>query len=223
MRLIGLQVKRIPPNTGSKAAFRDPIVELDASGRALTSEGLFEVASALTKSMSYEDDNGRVVRLEELCLRDSKLEIRSLPHLSRIISLAAHDLRDLDLSENMITVATDDEVRLWENFLTSFSDCCVLRRINLSGNALGYRAFEVLARVYGRQTSVDLTSVTNVAEPLEMSTRGSKNVSPIQMRDELEKRARILSLASHPEKERTGDETMSLAAVDQEESSRHGW
>lgn len=189
----------------------------------MTSEGLYEVASALTKSISYEDDNGKVVRLEELCLRDNKLEIRSLPHLSQIISLAAHDLRDLDLSENVITVTTDDEVRLWEDFLTSFSDCCVLRRIDLSGNPLGHRAFEVLARVYGRQKSVDLAPANNLAESLEMSTRGSKNVSPIQTRDELEKRARKLSLASNSEKDKPGADTMSLAAVNQEESSWHGW
>lgn len=207
---------------GSKAALRDPVVELDASGRALTSEGLCEVASALTRSIRYEDENGKVVRLEELCLKDSQLETRSLSHLSQIVSLAAHDLRDLDISNNLITVTTDDDVRLWEDFLTSFSGCCVLRRIDFSGNALGHRAFEVLARVYGRQRSVDLAPATNATESLEISTTGSKNVSPVQTRDELEERVRKLSLASNPEKERQSTEKISPAVVDLEESSQHG-
>lgn len=162
-----LQLKRIPPGIGSKAAIRDPIVELDVSGRRLTSEGLLEFAPALLKSMEHNNENGKIVRLEELCLRESQIDSRSLLHLARIISLAAYDLRDLDLSENKITVTTHEEVAAWGAFLSAFSNCCVLRRIDLSGNLLGPRAFEVLARVYASENPVDLVLSDSVEESAE--------------------------------------------------------
>lgn len=162
-----LQLKRIPPSIGSKAAIRDPIVELDVSGRRLTSEGLLEFAPALLKSMEHNNENGKIVRLEELCLSECQIDSRSLLHLARIISLAAYDLRDLDLSENKITVTTHEEVAAWGAFLNAFSNCCVLRRIDLSGNLLGPRAFEVLARVYASENPVDLVLSDSVEESAE--------------------------------------------------------
>lgn len=122
----------------------------------MTDEGFAEVALALVESLKYDGDQGRVVRLEELCLTNNRLSATSLQALSPIIRLASNDLRDLDLSENNITIDTEAEVTLWENFLTSFKQCCSLRRIDLSRNALGPRAFEVLTRVYAKQDAVDL-------------------------------------------------------------------
>lgn len=220
VRLTLLQLKRIPPSITSKAAIRDPVIDLDASGRALTSEGLFEIASALVKSIKYEDDHGKIARLEELCLRDSQLDTRSLPHLARIISLAAHDLRDLDLSENLITITTDDEVAAWEDFLNSFSNCCVLRRIDLSGNALGSRAFEVLARVYGKEDPVDFALTPNVDPYLEKPTMGLGGIN--QAGTVLGSPVRKLSIASNAEKNEEDAENVSLAAVYQKDGSRHG-
>lgn len=122
----------------------------------MTDEGFAEVALALVESLNYDGDQGRVVRLEELCLTNNRLSATSLQALSSIIRLASNDLRDLDLSENNITINTEAEVALWEDFLTSFEDCCSLRRIDLSRNALGPRAFEVMTRVYAKQEAVDL-------------------------------------------------------------------
>lgn len=122
----------------------------------MTDEGFAEVASALIESLKYDGDQGRVVRLEELCLTNNLLSATSLQALSPIIRLAANDLRDLDLSENNITINTEAEVAIWEDFLTSFRDCCVLRRVDFSQNALGPRAFEVMTRVYAKQEAVDL-------------------------------------------------------------------
>lgn len=151
-----LKVKRIPPNTGSKAAFRDPAVELDISSKGLKDEGFFEVASALVESLSYDGIQGRCVRLEELCIKENQLTAASLHALAPIIRLASNNLRDLDLSGNAISISTEDEVALWEEFLTSFEQCCTLRRIDLSGNALGPRAFEVLVRVYAKEGPLDI-------------------------------------------------------------------
>lgn len=191
------QLKRIPPGIGSKAAIRDPIVELDVSGRRLTSEGLLEFAPALLKSIEHNNENGKTVRLEELCLRESQIDSRALLHLARIISLAAHDLRDLDLSENQITVTTHEEVAAWGAFLNAFSNCCVLRRIDLSGNLLGPRAFEVLARVYANENPVDLM--------LSDSIQGG---------DELAKQARRLGISTNMER---GQRRIESVAVDQAE------
>ena len=122
----------------------------------MTDEGFAEVALALVETLKYDGDQGKVVRLEELCLTNNRLSATSLQALSPIIRLASNDLRDLDLSENNITIDTEAEATLWEDFLISFKQCCSLRRIDLSGNALGLRAFEVLTRIYAKQDAVDL-------------------------------------------------------------------
>lgn len=107
--------------------------------------------------MKYDDPiQGKVVRLEELCLKGCGLDANSLRALIVVIQLAGDDLRDLDLSYNAINIVTEEEVEIWEVFLTSFKKCCVLRRLDLSGNALGHKAFEVLARVYATEDAVDL-------------------------------------------------------------------
>lgn len=215
-----LQLKRIPPSISSKAAIRDPVIDLDTSGRALTSEGLVEIASALVKSIEYEDDKGKIARLEELCLRDTQIDTRSLPCLARIISLAAHDLRDLDLSANLITITTDDEVAAWEVFLKSFSNCCVLRRIDLSGNALGPRAFEVLTRVYGKEDPVDLALTPDIDASFEKPTLVLGGI--YQAGSDLGFPLRKSSITSSAEKDEDDAENMSLATVDQKHGSRHG-
>ncbi|MCJ1402261.1 hypothetical protein MMC11_005481 [Xylographa trunciseda] len=148
-------LKRIPPGSNHKAAVRDPSVDIDVSGKALSDEGLQEIARALVKSMTYNGEHGKVVRLEEVCLKDNKLTAKCLKSLAGVVTLAASDLRDLDLSDNSISITTDKEAADWERFLESFSRCCTLRRIDLSGNALGRRAFEILARVYGKSESID--------------------------------------------------------------------
>ena len=131
------------------------MIELDVSGKDLTDEGFSEVASALVEAISYDGDQGRVARLEELCLRRNRLTIASLQALTPVIKVACSDLRELDLSENRIAISSDADVAIWEDFLTSFRKCCVLRRMDLSGNALGDRAFEVMVRVYAKEEPLD--------------------------------------------------------------------
>ena len=137
------------------------MVELDISGKALTPEGFFELGLALVNSIEYECEQGKVVRLEELSFSDSKLDARCLSMLGRIIASASENLRDLDLSKNDIQIITDSEAVAWELFLSSFSNCCRLRRIDLSGNNLGYRAFEILARVYSREMMVEVALLSD--------------------------------------------------------------
>lgn len=159
----------------------------------MTDEGFAEVASALMKSLSYDSEQGRVVRLEELCLTSNQLSATSLEALSPIIRLANNDLRDLDLSDNNITINTEAEVAIWENFLTSFMHCSVLRRLDLSRNALGSRAFEVMTRVYAKQEAVDSMLPTDHEQVQSSERRTSMDTA------RLGRRMRKLSVVSHPD------------------------
>ena len=92
-----------------------------------------------------------MVHLEELCLKGNELTALSLRPLAMVIGLASRDLRDLDISENLFTITSNEDAAAWEEFLEAFSECYVLRHIDFSGNALGPKAFEILARVYSRE------------------------------------------------------------------------
>lgn len=89
------------------------------------------------QSIEYHGEQGRVARLEELCLRDNKLDAKCLMDLGLVIGSAAHDLEDLDLSHNCISIITDQDTAAFEYFLRSFAECYVLRRVDFGGNALG--------------------------------------------------------------------------------------
>lgn len=143
----------------------------------MTDEGFAEVASALVESLNYDGDQGRIVRLEELCLTNNRLSATSLQALSPIIRLASNDLRDLDLSGNSITINTEAEVAIWEDFLMSFSSCCLLRRIDLSRNAWGPRVFEVMIRVYAKQEAVDLVLPADLEQIQSKERRTSTDIA----------------------------------------------
>ncbi|KAI9825399.1 MAG: hypothetical protein M1832_001129 [Thelocarpon impressellum] len=170
-------IKRIPPEAGSKAALRDPYIELHASGKRLGDEGLLAVVEGLRKALSCRD--GPVTsRLEELGLSGNELTASSMRHLGGVIKLAADDLKDVDLSCNQITVATDEQATAWESFLRSFRKSSVLRRLDLSGNALGSRAFEILARVYTREAPLDMSEVTPAEDEGGLQNGMEASLSP---------------------------------------------
>ncbi|KAL9097169.1 MAG: hypothetical protein Q9165_000596 [Trypethelium subeluteriae] len=146
-------------------------LELDISGRKIDDEGLLEIISALDE-VARDDGLGCCNKLEELNFSQNRFTTKSLAQLASVIRSAQFDLQVLDVSYNEISVKTDDEAQEWEAFLESFRHCYCLRRIDFSGNDLsGPRAFEVLARVYGRQIPADpadlrimSASVISVAE-----------------------------------------------------------
>ena len=185
---------------------------MDVSGKTLTDAGFTEIASALSEALSYDGDQGRSTRLEELCLKDNDLGTMSLQALTPIIRLATHDLRDLDLSGNCIQISTSDEVAVWEQFLTSFEDCCMLRRLDFSGNPLGPRGFEVLLRVYAKEWPVDVVLPSGFEQWHDHSEGGSTDHSGLSLRK--------MSLASEPEElsgGMSGDPTPS-----KRKGSKHG-
>ena len=185
------------------------MVELDVSGKALTTEGFFEIAPALVKSIEYECERGKVVRLEELSLGDSKLDARCLRMLGQIVANASSNLRDLDLSRNNISIATDTEAAAWEVFLSSFSDCCRLRKIDLSGNSLGHRAFEILTRAYSKESFIDIALLSD------------NDTASGREEEQLGQMTRKLSLSSNPGAHADSAASHSHMINDNDES-RHG-
>lgn len=184
------------------------MVELDISGKALTPEGFSEIGPALLNSIKYECEQGKVVRLEELNLSDSKLDARCLRMLGQIVGSASDNLRDLDVSKNNITITTDTEAAAWEFFLSSFSNCCRVRKIDLGGNNLGHRAFEILTRVYSRESNVDIALLSGDI------TRGNKE-------EQLGILTRRLSLGSNPDGHVDFSASQSQKVSDSEKA-RHG-
>ena len=175
------------------------MIELDVSGKDLTDEGFFEVASALVGAITYDGDQGRVARLEELCLRSNRLTIASLQALAPVIQVSCCDLRDLDISDNQITISSDADVAIWEDFVTSFRKCCVLRRIDLSGNALGDRAFEVMLRVYAKEEPLNFASPSDLVEAHHEEQSSTTEIGSVT------RKTKKLSLGSNSG-DNTGDE-----------------
>ncbi len=221
--LNGVQIKRIPPGTASKSALRDPVVELDVTGKDLGEDGFQELADALTTSLDYNGENAGVVQLEELCLKANKLGVMCLPALARIIRLAAHTLRDLDISDNAFTITTSHDANAWEDFLESFAECNVLRRIDLSGNPLGTKVFEVFARIYSREATIEPIPQEDVEDTLHTHTPNRKGT--LEEAESLYKQTRNLSLASASDTYSDDDEEgpVSVGEGKAGHGFGHGW
>lgn len=140
----------MPPGSGAKAAARDPNVELDITGKELADEGLAFFIEDLIECIQYRgsDHPQGTVRLTELSLQGNNLTPLALIKLGHVIALSSTTLIKLDLSYNLIQVATEEDRRAWGGFLASFQNCCVLKEIDFSGNSLGGAGFDVFAHVY---------------------------------------------------------------------------
>ncbi|GIK05897.1 hypothetical protein Aspvir_010011 [Aspergillus viridinutans] len=142
--------KRITPGVGAKAAARDPNVELDVSGKELTDEGFAEFIDDLIACMKYRDEEHPEgsAKVTELHLQGNQLTVEALRKLSEVIKLSIADLRELDISHNNLVVCTPEEQEIWYDFLDSFKNCFLLKKLDLGNNPLGPKGIEVLARVY---------------------------------------------------------------------------
>lgn len=138
----------MPSKAGHKAAVRDPSVELDISGKAIADNELSTVTEALVQAVAQAEGDEQIMKLEEAYLKGNELTASSLAAIAPVIKLSAHSLRDLDLADNKIEISTPEDGRNWELFLRALDSCCVLRRLDLSGNPLGSKAFELLFKVY---------------------------------------------------------------------------
>ena len=144
----------------TKASEPSPL-EINLHGRSLTDKGLEEIAIALQEVLPLRPSGLPRYELEDLNLSDNGLTVESLPHLARVVRLAARSLRELDLSGNTIEINHTADSEAWEVFLDSFKQCELLSRLDLSGNELmGVRPFEVLARTFVKNARLDAVRAT---------------------------------------------------------------
>ncbi|KAL4808257.1 hypothetical protein BDV18DRAFT_158366 [Aspergillus unguis] len=142
--------KRFPPGLHAKAAARDPTLEIDLTGKALTDEGFAEFIDDLIKCVRFRDEQHPfgLAKVTELHLKGNKLTVRSLAKLGEVIADNTGDLRELDLSKNEINIVTEEEQDIWWKFLRSFKNCYVLQKLDLSENVIGVAGVEIFTRVY---------------------------------------------------------------------------
>ncbi|KAL4779305.1 hypothetical protein BJX76DRAFT_351904 [Aspergillus varians] len=142
--------KRIPPGLGSKAAARDPTLEIDLTGKCLTDEGFAQFIDDLIKCIRYRDEDHPVglAKVTEFHLQGNKLTVHSLAKIGDVIANSPGDLRELDLSQNDIQVSSPEEKVIWKAFLGSFRNCYMLKKLDLSENPIGTAGLEILARIY---------------------------------------------------------------------------
>ncbi|KAL4958481.1 hypothetical protein BDW69DRAFT_201814 [Aspergillus filifer] len=142
--------KRLPPSTGAKAAARDPTLEIDLTGKCLTDEGFAQFIDELIECTTYRspDHPLGLTRVTEFHLSGNNLTVFSLAQLGTVIAHNPGDLRELDLSANDIRVESPEEKRIWKEFLDSFKNCYMLQKLDISGNPIGVKGLEILARVY---------------------------------------------------------------------------
>lgn len=138
------------PGSGSKAAARDPTLEIDLTGKSLTDDGFAEFIDDLISCINCRDAEHPLglAKLTELHLQSNKLTVQSLLKLGDVIASSGGDLRELDLSRNDIRIVTEEEKTIWKSFLGSFKNCYMLKKLDLAGNPIGTAGLEILARGY---------------------------------------------------------------------------
>ena len=130
-------------------------IDLVAPSKKLTDDGVAAMVAGLYEAMRRGNSQASFA-LEGLNLRDNQLTTRALATLAPVIELAKNELKTIVLSDNAISVTSDQEAREWEAFLVAFKDCKTLRRLDLSGNReLGARALEVFSRIHCNEPSID--------------------------------------------------------------------
>ncbi|KAB8222692.1 hypothetical protein BDV33DRAFT_229300 [Aspergillus novoparasiticus] len=138
------QRKRLPDGHGFKAAARDPTLEIDISNKKLTDQDLSMFIDDLLECI--REDLAKVI---EFHIQGNSLTIKSLPKLGEVIALNAGEMRELDISNNNINISPSPEDKaMWCQFLNSFKNCYMLKKLDLGGNPLGPVGLEILARVY---------------------------------------------------------------------------
>jgi hypothetical protein len=95
--------------------------------------------------------NCDAVKLDELYLSSCSLPTTALRHLATIVAASSETLQRLDLQGNGWDLSTEEALRDWEKFLTSFKNCVKMRKVDFSDNRLGDKGIETLLRVYTRE------------------------------------------------------------------------
>lgn len=155
-------------NTFKSTKLRDPVLEIDLANRRLTDEGLFTFIADLKELLLFKNEQypQGIAKLQELHLQGNELTVQSLRELGHLVRLSARDLRELNLSNNKIFIKNYNsklEIQEWELFLRSFSQCCVLKKVDFGDNSLGDTGIDIFARVY-TQSELDYFVNTSTSD-----------------------------------------------------------
>lgn len=166
--------KKIPTLNDEKkiaAALRDPIIDIDCTGRQLGEEGLKLVCEALV-----EVNRCGIFKIEEINLSGNELTAASLKHMEEVIRRNP-EIRDLDLSRNRIAIENNEDQRAWSSFLVSFHLSHYMRRLDLSENPLGDYGLEIFLRIYSFEPAIFLPIAgANQADDIDIEhSFGSEN------------------------------------------------
>jgi Leucine Rich repeat len=132
----------------------DVLVDLIVESHSLGDYALmFPVAEYIMKL--EVDQMSNAIGFRRIILSDADLGAYSLNPISLMLRHHGRHLVELDLSHNHITITNDVEAHDFEQFLSEFRKLPHVRRLNLSGNRLGQRAFEILTRVYLREDRLE--------------------------------------------------------------------
>ncbi|KAK3724809.1 hypothetical protein LTR37_000857 [Vermiconidia calcicola] len=132
------------------------IIDLKAPNKELGDHGVCALADGLEVALKSGTSIASLA-LEDLNISGNGITTASLARLALIVSQAKYNLKTVNLTNNNIRVETDEQAQQWQAFLRAFEGCLRLRRLDLSSNPLGPRAFEVFARAHVLERPIDPT------------------------------------------------------------------
>ena len=122
------------------------------SDKNITDAEFNDLLKALQACMHFRDEEhpDGAAKITELHLSGNQLTLTSLGKLIEVIAESCADLREIDLSRNQIEICDQEQKYAWLAFLRAFNACCMLKKVDFSGNVLGIGGMEMLARAYMR-------------------------------------------------------------------------
>ena len=171
------------------------------------------MVEALVQAISHTEDSGRILILEEASFKSNALTMTSLGILATVIELSAQTLRDIDLGNNQIEVCTLEDARNWERFLVAVNSCCALRRLDLNGNSLGPKAYEVLSKVYAMENHTGARGLHAIPY-LILSETGMDDISALHLSYVVQKHGFPEQLLPAVPPPKPGPQTQLLEAYD---------
>ncbi|KAF2153893.1 hypothetical protein K461DRAFT_311920 [Myriangium duriaei CBS 260.36] len=194
-------------------------LDIKIPDKALTDAGFQPIAEAVVAALKARPD----LTLTELNLSGNELTYKSFDGLARIMRQSP-ELVSLNLSNNQVSIKTEEAVSEWEKFADAYWSSPRMNRLDLSDNKdLGGPAFESLARISASQmvdasirrdshhfdsvAEMDISSTTRRAEQLKENLSDHNNIddgalsdpvgsSPISDKSVEYGRSRIIALKS---------------------------
>ena len=184
------QRKRVKPSPSKHEPQKEsPILEINLEGKKLTDAGLAELVPGLHDALT-SDSTSAITRLF-INLSANELTVAALIELVQCLQLSTAAVEELDLSQNAITVKTDNDAQHWQTFLSAFAKCSSLRKLDLSRNDLsGAKAFEVFCRIYFTQFKLNARawdysrSPSFIGGSTEQDSMLHQSVAALTLRDE---------------------------------------